>query len=90
MSNIKELTATKVNTRAIARFLALAGVASALPMFIHLQWLTGPLVNAILILALFLIGIRSALVLCMIPSLMALASGLLPAVLAPVVPFIMI
>lgn len=90
MENIKELTAAKVNTRAIAQFLALAGTATILPFFIHLQWFTGPIINAILILTLFLVGIRSALVLCLIPSLMALAGGLLPAVLAPVVPFIMI
>jgi len=79
-----------VDTRAIATFLGFAGVATMMPFYIHLQWLTGPLVNAILILVLFLVGIRSALVLCLIPSLMALSGGLLPAVLAPVVPFIMI
>ncbi|MCK5062059.1 hypothetical protein KAR28_05955 [Candidatus Parcubacteria bacterium] len=90
MANIKELTAVRLNTRAIARFLALAGTATILPFFIHLQWLTGPIVNAILIITLFLIGIRSALVLCLVPSMMALAGGLLPAILAPVIPFIMI
>ena len=86
----KEQTAVQVNARAMARFLTLAGVATLLPFFIHLQWITGPIVNAILILTLFLVGIRSALVVCLIPSLMALAGGLLPAILAPVVPFIMI
>ena len=80
----------RVNSAAIAKFLGFAGVATFLPFFIHIQWLTGPIVNAILILVLFLVGIRSALVLCLIPSLMALSGGLLPAVLAPVVPFIMI
>ncbi|MFH1643956.1 MAG: iron hydrogenase [bacterium] len=45
---------------------------------------------ALKFLTLFLVGIRSALVLCLIPSLMALSGGLLPAVLAPVVPFIML
>ena len=48
------------------------------------------MIYQLLILTLFLVGIRSALVLCLIPSLIALASGLLPAILAPVVPFIMI
>lgn len=90
MTYTKEISISKVNARQIARFLGIAGVATILPFFIHLQWLTGPLVNALLVIMLFLIGIRSALVLCLIPSLMALAGGLLPAVLAPVVPFIMI
>ena len=86
----KEKTLALVNVRAMAQFLALAGTATALPFFIHLQWVTGPIVNAILILTLFLVGIRSALVVCLVPSLMALSGGLLPAILAPVVPFIMI
>ncbi len=90
MALVKEQAAVKVNIRAIAKFLALAGVATVVPFYIHFQWITGPLVNAILIIALFLLGIRSALILCFVPSLMALAGGLLPAVLAPVVPFIML
>lgn len=87
---IKEKTLELVNVSALAQFLALAGAAAFLPFVIHQQLVTGPIVNAILILALFLVGIRSALTLCLIPSLMALAGGLLPAVLAPAVPFIMI
>lgn len=80
----------KINTKALARFLSIAGVATFLPFYIHLQWVTGPIVNALLIIALFLVGRKSALVLCIVPSLMALAGGLLPAVLAPVVPFIIL
>ena len=76
--------------RTTVAFLGFAGVATILPFYIHIQWLTGPIVNAILILVLFIVGIRSALVLCLVPSLMALSGGLLPAVLAPMVPFIMI
>ncbi len=76
--------------RTAAIFLAIAGSATLLPLFLHIQWMTGPFVNAMLIIMLFLVGIRSALVLCMLPSLAALAGGLLPAPLAPVVPFIMI
>jgi len=87
---IKEITLEKVNVRALSQFLALVGVAMVLPFFIHLQWLTGPIINAILILILFLVGVRSAMVVALVPSLMALAGGLLPAVLAPAVPFIMI
>jgi hypothetical protein len=90
MIYLKEKIAVQVNTRAIAKFLGLAGVATLLPFFIHLQWITGPIINAIFILTLFLVGIRSALVVCLIPSSIALAGGLLPAILAPVVPFIMI
>ena len=86
----KEQVMARVNVRATAQFLGLAGVAIFLPFVVHVQFITGSIVNAILILALFLVGVRSALVLCLIPSMMALSGGLLPAILAPVVPFIMI
>lgn len=87
---LKEKTAELINVKSLSQFIALAGIATIVPFYIHLQWFTGPLVNAILIIVLFLVGIKGALVLCLIPSLMALAGGLLPAVLAPAVPFIMI
>ncbi|MFH0956203.1 MAG: ECF transporter S component [Candidatus Falkowbacteria bacterium] len=90
MSILKEQALAEINTKALTGFLALAGVATVLPFFIHSQLLTGPIINAIFVLALFLVGVRSALVICLIPSLMALSGGLLPAILAPVVPFIMI
>lgn len=90
MRYVKENALARVDAQAITKFLTLASVATVLPFLIHVQWLTGPIVNAILIVTLFLVGIRSALVLCLIPSLMALSGGLLPAILAPVVPFVMI
>lgn len=86
----REKILERVNVKELTSFLGLAGVAMFLPFIIHVQWLTGPIVNAIFILVLFLVGIRAALVVALIPSLMALAGGLLPAILAPAVPFIMI
>lgn len=74
--------------------LALFGVCLAisigLPSFIHIQWITGPLINSILMLAAVLIGPMEAIFLGMMPSTVALASGLLPLPLAPMVPFIML
>lgn len=90
MSYVKENVMARPNILVVARFLGLAIVATGLPFFIHIQWISGPIVNALLIVALFVVGIRTAFLLCLIPSLMALAGGLLPPVLAPVVPFIMI
>lgn len=90
MMYAKEQAAAKADAVALAKFLFLAGTASIVPFYLHVQWITGPMVNAILIIALFLVGIRAALVLCMVPSLMALSGGLLPPVMAPVVPYIMI
>jgi len=90
MSYVQEQVAEKVDATAMAQLLGLAITATFLPFIIHIQWITGPLVNALLILILFIVGIRSALIMCVVPSLMALAGGLLPLALAPVIPFIMI
>jgi riboflavin transporter len=90
MSYIQEQAAVKVDAAAITQFISLAAVTTFLPFVIHVQWITGPIINALLILILFIVGIRAALLMSLVPSVMALAGGLLPAVLAPVVPFIMI
>ena len=80
----------RVDAKWLTRFLSLTAVAVFLPFFIHLPWITGPIVNAILILVLLLTGLRSAILVACLPSLMALSGGLLPVVLAPAVPFIII
>lgn len=87
--NLKIKTLENIDLKFLSLFLGLAGIAMFLPFFIHLQWLTGPMINAILIITLLLAGLRSAIVVCLLPSLMALSGGLLPVVLAPAVPFIM-
>ena len=81
---------SRVDVQWLTQFLTLTGVAIFLPFFIHLPWLTGPLVNAILILVLLLCGLRSAILVSFLPSLAALSGGLLPLVLAPAIPFIII
>ena len=90
MAYTKEKTITNIDVAKISQFLTLVGFVMLAPYFLHSQWITGPLVNASLVLVLFLIGIRSAIVVALVPSLMALVSGLLPSILAPIIPFIMI
>ncbi|MEI8361317.1 MAG: hypothetical protein WCG01_04265 [bacterium] len=90
MALTQERLLEKVNTSDMTWLLGLVGIATFLPFVIHLQLLTGPIINAILIITLIVLGVRSALVVALIPSIMALAGGLLPLVLAPTVPFIML
>ena len=90
MQYLKEKTFQQVNAVSIAQFAGLASVAMFLPYLIPVQIITGPIVNAVLILTLLMFGIRHAVAIAMIPSLMALSGGLLPVVLAPIVPFIML
>jgi hypothetical protein len=86
----KVKTMEMIDSRSVAYFITLGGIATFLPFIVHHQWTTGPIINAVLILSVYLLGIRSAVFIALFPSLMALSGGLLPAVLAPVVPFIMI
>jgi len=71
-------------------FISLLAIASIIPAFLHSQWITGPLVNAALILTCVLVGPTEAVILGLVPSTVALSTGLLPFPLAPMVPFIMI
>jgi len=90
MDNLKEGTIERINLLAITKFLGLAFLISLIPFYIHLQYFSGPLINAILIITLFIVGVREAFILALVPSLMALSGGLLPSILAPLIPFIML
>lgn len=71
-------------------FTTLLFLSIFLPSFIHQQGITGPLINAFLLLAAVRLGKSSAITLGLIPSVVALSRGLLPVALAPIVPFIML
>lgn len=60
------------------------------PTFVHHQMITGTLVNATLLIVAFTLGPMEAMLLGFIPSLAALSGGLLPLLLAPVIPYIMV
>jgi len=52
------------------------------------QFVTGTIVNASLLMSVVLFGLPGAIVLCFIPSIISLLTGLLPFVIAPMIPFI--
>lgn len=70
-----------------AKFATLIVIVLLTPL-IGNQGITGSIVNATLFIATIMLGYRSAIAVGLIPSLIALMSGTLPAVLAPMVPFI--
>ncbi|MBT4277512.1 iron hydrogenase [Candidatus Falkowbacteria bacterium] len=88
--NLRTKALPRVDVKILVNFLVLSGVATLLPALIHIQWVTGPIVNAILFLSVVLVGGRNAILIGLIPSIMALFFGLLPTPLAPMIPFIMI
>lgn len=56
----------------------------------HNQWITGTIVNAILFLAVWRVGIANTLLVAVLPSSIALVRGLLPAPMAVLIPYIIL
>jgi hypothetical protein len=52
------------------------------------QFITGTIVNALLLISSIVLGIQAAFLLAFLPSIFSLLAGTLPAVLAPMIPFI--
>ena len=71
----------------LALFAILIGTA---PLILHEQWITGPIVNALLVITFFRLGTTQAIILTFLPSAAALAIGTLPMVLAPTIPCIIL
>lgn len=67
-------------------FMLLALLLPLLPA----QFISGPMVNAILIIVTVILGKKSAIAIALIPSPIALLTGILPLVLTPMVPLILI
>lgn len=90
MPNTKAIAMDKATAATMTKFVSLVGVATITPAFFHEQWITGPIVNAVFILAVVFIGLQNTLLLTLLPSTIALSVGLLPAPLAPMIPFVMV
>jgi len=89
MATAKRFALTKDMVIDWVAFTVLASAIFLAPMF-HNQLFTGPLVNAALFIAVYFLGLKDALLLGAIPSLIAYFVGLLPAPLGPMIPYIII
>lgn len=83
-------TIAKTTINPILIFSSLLSLIFLVPALIHNQAITGPIVNAILLIASQLVGPGLAMLIGMLPSTVALSRGLLPLALAPMVPFIIL
>ncbi|MFA5995722.1 MAG: hypothetical protein WCW27_02985 [Patescibacteria group bacterium] len=87
------ITATSTTFKSIPKVWLRAGVIMAVMVIVPLfnfQFITGPLVNACLLLIVMLAGLNQARFAALIPSIIALSVGLLPVALAPTIPYIML
>ncbi|AQU05280.1 iron hydrogenase [Dehalococcoides mccartyi] len=85
MFNVQSISLRK---ELVIAFLVMLGLATAAPLLGN-QYLTGSLVNAVLFISAVTLGWKNAVAIGLISSTIALATGLLPIVMAPMVPFIM-
>jgi hypothetical protein len=60
------------------------------PALVNNQAIVSPLVNATLLLSLIYLGQNQAYIMAILPSTVALSSGLLPVIMAPMIPFIIL
>ncbi len=89
MSNENVFAFDRSKALLLTQFAALVGIATVVPLF-HQQMITGPVVNATLFVAAVLLGTQMGVFVGLIPSIIALSVGTLPAPLAPMVPYIML
>ncbi len=83
----KIISLKKIITKEIALLIGLFFLSFFSP-FVGIQAVSGPLVNATLFLATFFLGLRNAIWFAFFPSLIALFSGIISPVMAPMIPFI--
>ena len=87
MNQIKTLVFKKETGLILAQFASLVGIATLAPL-LGQQAITGSIVNATLFISVMLLGVQGAVLIGLVPSLLALSVGLLPSILAPMIPFI--
>jgi thiamine transporter ThiT len=89
MEKTKTLAINKEKISFLAQFGVLLAISLVAP-FIGQQAITGSIVNATLFISTALLGIEAGILIGLIPSVISLSVGLLPAALAPMIPFIIL
>ena len=89
MEKEKIIALNKEKILALTKFVLILGLSILAPLFKN-QLITGPIVNALLYIAIVILGLSSAIFIGLLPSAVSLATGLLPIILAPMIPFIII
>ncbi|MFA5420526.1 MAG: ECF transporter S component [Patescibacteria group bacterium] len=89
MKNLRTLALENENLLTGIKFAVLLSLVLIAPL-IGNQLVTGTIVNMTLILAILTLNLRSAILISLFPSFIALISGTLNPALAPVIPFIIL
>ncbi len=89
MDDVRDKELIKTPSKSTTALLLAIVLATLLPL-LQMQFLVGPMVNAILFIVTVLLGPKKAYWVALIPSPIALAVGQLPFILLPMLPFIML
>ncbi len=87
--SIKTISFEKVSIFFLVKFGIFLTIASLAPIA-GSQTITGIIVNAVLFVSTFILGIFPAIFIAFVPSFIALASGILPFTFFPFIPFIIV
>ncbi|HSW10186.1 MAG TPA: ECF transporter S component [Bacillota bacterium] len=79
----------RLDTRTLTRTAILLGVTMAIQMLRMPQPVTGPLINAMLVLTTLTVGMAAGIFIGLLTPWVAFTVGILPPVLGPAIPFIM-
>ncbi|MDD5568908.1 MAG: iron hydrogenase [Candidatus Pacebacteria bacterium] len=89
MDQVKTIATRNEKILSIAKFVVLFAIAILAPLAQN-QLITGTIVNATLFASVFVLGFGGAAAIAFFPSVISLGLGLLPAVMAPMAPFIVL
>ena len=81
---------SSVNIKWLTRSAILLAVALVFQLGGFPQFITGPVINTVLYLAVILVGVSSGILIGILTPVIAFMTGILPPVLAPMIPFIAI
>jgi len=88
MERIKVISLVKTNIWVKSAIFIVFLVISLLAPFLKQQFITGPIVNAILFLSTAILGIGAGVLIGFLPSMVSAFTGLLPLPLLPMIPYI--
>jgi len=92
ITKVKSIVLSSIQTKVLARagLFALFLILATFAPLLKNQFITGPIVNALLFLSTVYLGISAGLLISFLPSMFAFFTGLLPLPLMPMIPFIII
>jgi len=85
---MKTIALTKIKVEVKLAVFALFLAISIVAPFIRQQFITGPIVNAVLFISTAVLGIGAGILLSFLPSMISAFAGLLPLPLLPMIPYI--